>query len=289
MLERLFLERLLDWKNRPERKPILLDGARQVGKTYLLETLFGSRHFRRVHKLDLDERPELHDLFAGSLNPGELLPKIEAALRADIDLRADLLAGVNSTGQRFSSVPVFVKSLSGKAGIARRQCTREYKLSPIEAELRDLLGLGYRQAVPDGVYVELWIGISTDEAALRMKASRERWIEHRWPLVELGYSRDDCRAWFAERWPGRVLPRSACIGCPYHTDAEWAEMKRGDPRSWADAIFVDDALRADGRADRFAGEVYLHQSLTPLSAIAFGNEPEQGELFDAECEGMCGV
>lgn len=205
------------------------------------------------------------------------------------DLRADLRAGVNSTGQRFSSVPVFVKSLSGKAGIARRQCTREYKLSPIEAELRDLLGLGYRQAVPDGVYVELWIGISTDEAALRMKASRERWIEHRWPLVELGYSRDDCRAWFAERWPGRVLPRSACIGCPYHTDAEWAEMKRGDPRSWADAIFVDDALRADGRADRFAGEVYLHQSLTPLSAIAFGDEPQQGELFDAECEGMCGV
>ena len=203
--------------------------------------------------------------------------------------RGDLLAGVNSTGQRFSSVPVFVKSLSGKAGIARRQCTREYKLSPIEAELRDLLGLGYRQAVPDGVYVELWIGISTDEAALRMKASRERWIEHRWPLVELGYSRDDCRAWFAERWPGRVLPRSACIGCPYHTDAEWAEMKRGDPRSWADAIFVDDALRAEGRADRFAGEVYLHQSLTPLSAIAFGDEPEQGELFDVECEGMCGV
>ena len=91
MLERLFLERLLDWKNRSERKPILLDGARQVGKTYLLETLFGSRHFRRVHKLDLDERPELHDLFAGTLSPGELLPRIETALRADIDLRADLL------------------------------------------------------------------------------------------------------------------------------------------------------------------------------------------------------
>lgn len=46
------------------------------------------------------------------------------------DLRADLLAGVNSTGQRFSSVPVFVKSLSGKAGIARRQCTRANKAIP---------------------------------------------------------------------------------------------------------------------------------------------------------------
>ena len=91
MLERLFLEQLLDWKNRPERKPILLDGARQVGKTYLLETLFGPRHFRRVHKLDLDERPELHDLFADSLRPGDLLPRIETALHTDIDLCADLL------------------------------------------------------------------------------------------------------------------------------------------------------------------------------------------------------
>ena len=91
MLERLLLEQLLDWKNRPERRPILLDGVRQVGKTYLLETLFGPRHFRQVHKLDLDERPELHDLFKDSLSPSELLPKIEAALHADIDLRADLL------------------------------------------------------------------------------------------------------------------------------------------------------------------------------------------------------
>lgn len=90
-MERLFLERLLDWKNQPERKPVLLDGARQVGKTYLLETLFGSRHFRQVHKLDLDERPELHGLFEDSLNPSELLPKIEAALHTDIDWRTDLL------------------------------------------------------------------------------------------------------------------------------------------------------------------------------------------------------
>ena len=205
------------------------------------------------------------------------------------DLRANLLAGTNSTGQQFSSVPVFIRSPSGKSGIARRQCTREYKLSPIETELRDLLGLGYRQPVPDGVYVELWIGISTDEAALRVKQSRERWIAHRWPLIEAGFSRDDCRAWFAERFPGRMLPRSACIGCPYHTDAEWAEMERTDPHSWRDAVHVDSALRATERAERFAGEVYLHQSLIPLAEIAFETAPEQLTLFAEECEGMCGV
>lgn len=205
------------------------------------------------------------------------------------DLRADLLAGTNSTGQQFSSVPVFVKSPGGKSGIARRQCTREYKLSPIESELRVLLGLGYRQPVPDGVYVELWIGISTDEAPFRVKESRARWITHRWPLLEVKFSRRDCQAWFAERFPSRTLPRSACIGCPYHTDAEWIAMKRTDPRSWQDAVLVDEALRTTERAGRFDGEVYLHQSLTPLARVAFESAPEQIPLFVEECEGMCGV
>ena len=206
------------------------------------------------------------------------------------DIRSDLLSGRNSTGQSFTSIPVFVKSPDGdKTSIVKRQCTREYKLTPIESELRDLLGLGYRERIPDGLFTELWIGISTDEAGFRMKDSRQRWIDHRWPLIERGWSRDDCRAWFAERYPGRVLPRSACIGCPYHTDAEWEAMRANDPTSWADAVFVDESLRHTERAERFGGEMYLHKSRQPLSQIATGTFPQQLSLFEEECEGLCGV
>ncbi len=206
------------------------------------------------------------------------------------DIRADLLAGTNSTGQSFSSIPVFIRSLDGAStSIARRQCTREYKLAPIEQELRDLLGLGYRERVPSSVFVELWIGISTDEAHFRVKDSRQRWITHRWPLIEAQLSREDCRAWFAERFPDRLLPRSACIGCPYHTDAEWRSMRRSDPASWADAVFVDRALRGTERAQRFGGEMYLHKSRRPLAEIQFAPQAEQLPLFAQECEGMCGV
>ncbi len=206
------------------------------------------------------------------------------------DIRADLIAGRNSTGQPFTSIPVYVESLDGgKTSIVRRQCTREYKLSPIETELRDLLGLGYRERVPEGVFAELWIGISTDEAAFRMKDSRQRWIAHRWPLLERDFSRDNCRAWFAERYPGQSLPRSACIGCPYHTDAEWSAMRRDDPVSWRDAVEVDRALRTNERAERFGGEMYLHKSRVPLNEIAFHSSERQMRLFEEECEGMCGV
>ena len=204
------------------------------------------------------------------------------------NIREDILAGTNSTGQPFNSIPAFVRSTEGKSGVIKRQCTREYKLSPIQTELRNLMGLGYRQTTPQGMFVELWIGISRDEA-IRQKPSRETWIEHYWPLLSLGMTRADCHAWFAEHYPGRTLPRSACIGCPYHTDAEWAEMKLADTESWRDAVFVDAALRTSSRAARFEGEMYLHKSLHPLGEIEDFPDQRQYDLFGDECEGMCGV
>ena len=205
------------------------------------------------------------------------------------NIRDDILAGTNSTGQHFNSIPAFVRTLTGKASTIKRQCTREYKLSPIETELRNLLGLGYKQVIPQGMFVELWIGISRDEI-VRMKPSRERWIENYWPLIDLGMTRSGCEDWFNDNYPGRTLPRSACIGCPYHTDVEWAEMKLADKESWQDAVFVDAALRDGGRAERFGGEMYLHKSLTPLGEIEnFPDTRQYSLVFGEECEGMCGV
>lgn len=207
------------------------------------------------------------------------------------NIREDLLAGTNSTGQPFISIPLYSRSLDGKASVVRRQCTREYKITPIEQELRQLLGVGYRKQVPRDITVEMWIGISLDEAPQRMKDSRLRWLSHAWPLVDLRMTRTDCHEWFAERFPERALPRSACIGCPYHTNAEWREMRDSDPASWADAVFMDQYLRESSRAVRFDGNLFLHNSRTPLDEVDFSpqNDPRQPTLFDEECEGMCGI
>ena len=204
------------------------------------------------------------------------------------NIREDILAGTNSTGQPFNSIPAYIRSENGKTGIIKRQCTREYKVTPIERELRHLLGLGYRQSLEKGQCVELWIGISQDEI-FRMKPSRERWIVHYWPLILADMTRQDCKDWFAEHYPGRVLPRSACIGCPFHSDAEWTAMKEHDHESWEDAVFVDNALRTSGRAARFDGEIYLHNSLRPLAEIETFTGGHEHSAFDDECEGMCGV
>ena len=83
-MERLLLQQLLTWKNQALRKPILLDGARQTGKSFLLETLFGA-HFEQVIRLDFLEQPTLANLFSDSLNPQHILDNIELEFNISID------------------------------------------------------------------------------------------------------------------------------------------------------------------------------------------------------------
>ena len=91
MLPRLRNNDLLKWKNQRRRKPLLLDGARQVGKTYLFTELFGKKEFQRVHRLDFRLDPTLDQLFEETLNPKSIIEKIELHLDVNIDLMHDLV------------------------------------------------------------------------------------------------------------------------------------------------------------------------------------------------------
>ena len=47
LVERVILKKLLDWKNSPYRKPLILKGVRQVGKTWVLKE-FGRRYYENT-------------------------------------------------------------------------------------------------------------------------------------------------------------------------------------------------------------------------------------------------
>ena len=89
-MERDLLTALLRWKAKPERKPLLIDGARQTGKTYLLQELFGQQ-FAKVLRIDFLESPQMQDAFAGSLNPADVLGNIELLTGQPFDIATDLL------------------------------------------------------------------------------------------------------------------------------------------------------------------------------------------------------
>lgn len=200
------------------------------------------------------------------------------------NIRDDHVAGKNTTGQNFSSMPLF-----GGSGMGRRQCTHEYKIQPIRQKVRSLLGLKKGDRVKSSV--ETWIGISTDES-LRMKPSRDKWNTNRWPLVEEEMARHHCLTWFGKNYPGKVLAKSACIGCPFHNDAMWREMKLNDPVSFADAVDFDKSIRTTGATYKTDGtEQFLHKDKVPLDEADLRNAEDLGQIdmFNNECEGMCGV
>jgi len=65
---------LTEWQRRPGRKPLVLRGARQVGKTYLVEH-WGQEHFGNVLTVDLERERDLHGLFAQK-DPKKLLEEL---------------------------------------------------------------------------------------------------------------------------------------------------------------------------------------------------------------------
>ena len=71
-MKRFEINKLVEWKNQSRRKPLLLQGTRQVGKTYLLEE-FGREHFENYHLFDFTSSKQLCQLFKQDLDPRRII------------------------------------------------------------------------------------------------------------------------------------------------------------------------------------------------------------------------
>ena len=187
-------------------------------------------------------------------------------------------------------IPVFGKMPDGEVVAALgRSCTADYKIRPIEKKIEELANIkrGEKQ-----VKVTQWIGISYDEIQ-RMKESRDKWCENRWPLIEKQMHRHHCKQWMKKHgYP--EPPRSACYYCPFHSDEEWRYLRDKEPKYFEQAVEFDKQIRQQHKkhATDLCMEVYLHKSCKPLGEIDFDSDEDKGQLtwdFMAECEGMCGV
>ena len=78
------------WRTKNGRKPLLLQGARQVGKTYSLQE-FGRNSFLRHHYINFEEQERFAAVFGGDLNPDRVVQDLSLLLNTPIDRQADLL------------------------------------------------------------------------------------------------------------------------------------------------------------------------------------------------------
>lgn len=234
-------------------------------------------------------------------------------------------------GKKYSvtNIPFFVKTPDGVVGkIPARSCTAEFKIRPLIAEARAIAGKDamsdwrrlhrqelrelaaykrnaiesrrnkqplpkYPQSAWDACQsdplVVQWIGISRDEIQ-RAKPSRDPWILSRWPLLELRMTRAMCLEWM-QRNGFPEPPRSSCVFCPFHNQAEWRRMQVEEPEEFSRAVeFEKRAQQAKECSDNMSSVPYLHRSGIPLDQIDFRSDVERGQrlLWDDECTGFCG-
>lgn len=192
--------------------------------------------------------------------------------------------------KRFPNPPFFVKNPDGSRGILNRSCTRDYKITPVRREAKRMIGHVPGSRLPTGPVVEVWIGITVDEVH-RMSVSPEPWVYHRHPLIEVGWTRQDCDRFLYDLF-GVHFGHSGCIDCPFRSPEEWLSMMRDDPNDYERACQDDEKIRHDLPNVRLPA--YMHDSLVPLREIDWKAEIERrrGTLLgwsNACGSGACGT
>jgi hypothetical protein len=216
------------------------------------------------------------------LASGNVLPfpmhRVSAGRKISDDIRLRATEGPGGS-RRFASAPFF----TANGGRGRRQCTREFKIEPIEREQRRLAGYLPRQIMPKGS-VEVWIGISLDEV-VRAGAAFARWAVHRHPLLELRMTRQDCVTWLS-RHAYPVPEKSACTFCPNRTDFEWRRLKDRDPAGFSTAVEIDELCR---QTPGMRHQEFVHASRRPLGEVDFSSAEDRGQGMLDICEAGCGL
>lgn len=144
------------------------------------------------------------------------------------------------------AIPAFRRLPDGRVSKLYTHCNETWKVCVARRWMRSL---GIERC-------ENWLGISMDETR-RARKSRLKWLTHRYPLIEMGLSREDCLWLICEHgWP--KPPRTSCLFCPLQDDASWAATKADAPADWQRAIGIERMIQQHDPT------VYLHRSLVPL-------------------------
>lgn len=84
IMERNVIKQLLAWKQKKNRKPLIVNGARQVGKTYILRG-FGTKYYQKMAYVNCDKNKMLEKIFSQDYNISRILLSLSAILHVNIE------------------------------------------------------------------------------------------------------------------------------------------------------------------------------------------------------------
>ena len=89
-MKRLAYKELTDWKNSKQRKPLLVQGARQVGKTFLVQE-FGKNEYEKLYYFNFEQDKTLRTLFDSTLDPEEIISNLSLYIGEKIESKHSLI------------------------------------------------------------------------------------------------------------------------------------------------------------------------------------------------------
>ncbi|GAA3745412.1 hypothetical protein HDA32_005116 [Spinactinospora alkalitolerans] len=183
---------------------------------------------------------------------------------------------------RAPALPLHSRDADGTLARLPNGCARS-RPRAVESEAERLLGNLAADATPEGADAECAVGLGVDHAAHATRSEAER-LRFTYPLLDIGWTRRDCRAFLFLRGLADVFD-PLCIACPNRSDSSWAELKATDPAAWEQAVAVDAAIRhgyaaAAARGMPSGSTYYLHHDRVPLAEADLdadtGPDPDQG-------------
>lgn len=116
MFERTVIQQLKQWKDKPDRKPMMMFGARQVGKTFVLKQ-FGKEEFEHCAYFSLDEENGVTDIFRRTNNPSRIVEQLSFLCETPIEAGRTLLVldEIQSCPEAISSLKYFCEQMPGLA------------------------------------------------------------------------------------------------------------------------------------------------------------------------------
>lgn len=111
-MQRDLMDELVGWKNKQNRKPLILNGARQVGKTWLLKE-FGNQEFGNVAYVSLDSNDAASALFDNGFDPESVLSGLSLAARQPISAGSTLIVldEIQSNPRAITALKYFCEEL----------------------------------------------------------------------------------------------------------------------------------------------------------------------------------
>lgn len=199
---------------------------------------------------------------------------------------------------RADIVPHWVINKHGEIGkLMGRQCTVTYKITQIIKEIRRREGLKAFSAKKHRI--NMYIGFTIDEIG-RVKPSPQSYIENKFPLVDIRWSKEDCIQYVIKTL-GFKPHSSVCNMCYANDFNKVYDIYKNDPEAWNKLLVLDDAMANKPQGHRIRGDVYMfhwqikmQKRLKDINMDALykeRNKYHQMSIFDMEesmaCMGGC--